>query len=84
MKTVEDYKSVLKENIANVVFTKADGSERKMRCTLDAGYLPTVEATKSEGSTKKQSTEVVAVWDLDAEGWRSFRIDSVKNFTTEA
>lgn len=84
MKTVEEYKTVLKENIANVVFTKADGSERKMRCTLDAGYLPAVEATKSESAPKKQSTEAVAVWDLDAEGWRSFRIDSVKTFSTEA
>ena len=83
-KTPEDYKSVLKENIANVEFTKADGSERKMRCTLDTKYLPAVEASKSESSSKKPSTEVVAVWDLDAQGWRSFRIDSVKNFTTES
>jgi hypothetical protein len=84
MKTVDDYKEVLKESIANVVFTKADGSERQMRCTLRPEDLPPLEASKSESSGKKPSTEVVAVWDLDAQGWRSFRIDSVKDFSKES
>lgn len=81
--TVEDYKRVLKESIANVVFTKADGSTRKMRCSLRPEDLPPVEASNGEGSTKAPSTTTVAVWDLDAQGWRSFRIDSVKDFSTE-
>lgn len=83
MTTVEDYKKVLKESVANVVFTKADGSTRTMRCSLRPEDLPPVESGKVDGSTRKQSTEVVSVWDLDAQGWRSFRIDSVKNFDTE-
>lgn len=83
MNTVEEYKSVLKEQILNVEFTKADGSIRKMRCSLRPDDLPAVEASKSEASTKKPSTEVVAVWDLDAQGWRSFRIDSVKSYSAE-
>ena len=28
--------------------------------------------------TTKQNENVLAVWDIDSEGWRSFRIDSVK------
>ena len=83
METVEDYKKVLKESIANVVFTKADGSTRKMRCSLRPEDLPPVDTSKVDATPKKQSTEAVAVWDLDAQGWRSFRIDSVKDFDTE-
>ena len=83
MNTVEDYKMVLKESVANVVFTKADGSERKMRCSLRPQDLPAIEAAKTDTNPKKQSTEAIAVWDLDAQGWRSFRIDSVKDFSTE-
>jgi hypothetical protein len=81
--TVDDYKKILKESVANVIFSKADGSERKMRCSLRAEDLPPVESSKIEGSSKKPSTTVVSVWDLDNQGWRSFRIDSVKDFSTE-
>lgn len=83
LNTAEEYKMILRESIANVVFTKADGSERKMRCSLRPEDLPAVEATKSETTTRKVSPDVVSVWDLDSQGWRSFRIDSVKDFSTE-
>jgi len=83
MNTIEEYKSVLKESVANVEFIKADGSIRKMRCSLRPEDLPPIEASKVDGPTKKQSTEAIAVWDLDAQGWRSFRLDSVKDFSTE-
>jgi hypothetical protein len=35
-----ELKQTLQGNIATVVFEKADGTLREMRCTLQADYLP--------------------------------------------
>ena len=59
-------------------FTKKDGTERIMKCTLQEEYLP-----ETVGGERKKNEDSLAVYDLDVEGWRSFRWDSVKriNFT---
>jgi len=67
--------SKLKTGEVSVTFTKKDGTERVMKCTLDEGVVPAVE-TKG---TKKSNDEVLAVWDTEKNAWRSFRIDSIKN-----
>lgn len=63
---------VLQKGVAVVTFTKVDGSLRKMKCTLIPSILPALK-----GSNHKRSQEVLPVWDLDKDAWRSFRIDSV-------
>ena len=68
----------LKEHEVTVTFTKKDGSEREMRCTLNPNDLPTHDITESKESRKK-SENTIAVYDLDAQAWRSFTIRSVKN-----
>jgi len=70
----EDISLLARNNIIRVVFTKADGSERVMKCTLIDQYIPKTEET----GTKKINEEVLPVWDLDVNAWRSFRIDSIK------
>lgn len=70
-------KGMLKQSEGIVTFTKKDGSERVMKCTLNPDLLPKVEIT--EGKKERKVNEfVMAVYDLDAEGWRSFSIKSVK------
>ena len=78
-----DLKKLLLENILTVVFTKKDGTEREMRCTLKAEHLPIVEKHEDDEAKKdkKQSDTSIAVWDLDKSAWRSFRIDSVVSYT---
>ena len=62
-----------------VTFTKKDGSERIMKCTTDPTYIlfkdPTVLESKNERTV---SDTVIPVYDLESNGWRSFRWDSVK------
>jgi hypothetical protein len=75
-------KTELKENlaksVAKVVFNKSDGSIRIMNCTLMADYLPMVIIEEKVAHVpRKQNDEVLAVWDLDNHGWRSFNINSV-------
>lgn len=73
----------LKNNVCIVVFTKKDGTERSMKCTLQEGIIP--EATKEDPLSQKKiralNEEVLPVWDTEKNGWRSFRIDSVKSFS---
>ena len=72
----------LRSGPVTVNFTKTDGTERAMACTLDESIIPTEFAPKAkvEGEVeRKKSVDAVAVFDLEKEGWRSFRWDSVKS-----
>lgn len=55
-------------------FKKKDGEVREMLCTLKEDLLPKKE---SEAKEKKKNPDVLAVWDCEKEGWRSFRYDSL-------
>ena len=70
---------MLKTNVITLNFTKKDGTERVMRCTLQPDLLPKVEH-KTELKESKPVTQQTAipVYDLDAGGWRSFTLNTVK------
>jgi thiamine monophosphate synthase len=77
-------KDMLHEGVAEVIFTKKDGTERVMRCTLDPKYFPAIQQEASEVSEIRQKSNTsLAVFDVEAQAWRSFRYDSVKEFTIE-
>jgi hypothetical protein len=54
-----------------------------MVCTLSQRVIPTEYAPKGEDKREK-SGEAIAVFDVEKEGWRSFRWDSVKSVSVEA
>jgi len=68
---------LLKSEIVELTFTKKDGTERIMTCTLAEQEIP--EENLPKGTNRKKSDETVAVFDLENNGWRSFRWDSLKN-----
>lgn len=70
-------KGMLQVGEMTVTFTKKDGTERVMRCTLKPEDLPKVEL-KEDKKERKKSEDSLAVFDLEANGWRSFVIKSVK------
>ena len=72
---------ILHINPVTVIFTKKDGTERVMRCTLQPELLPKVEL-KENAKTRKESTTSMRVFDLDKNEWRSFTIKSVKHVQT--
>jgi len=80
----EYLKKALFENVVNVLFLKKDGTERKMTCTLKPDLLPAQTDLEEAVQKKTPNPDVLAVWDLENEGWRSFRYDSVIGFTTES
>ena len=76
----------LKRKTLQVTFTKVNGEQRVMTCTLDPMVVPPVPEPKklAEGQqprVKKPNDAVVSVWDINAVGWRSFRIDNVTDVT---
>jgi hypothetical protein len=77
----EYLKGVLQTGIANVTFLKKDGSERKLLCTLLPSELPAQTDLEEAVQKKTPNPEVLAVWDLENKGWRSFRYDSVLGFS---
>ena len=66
--------NLLKEYVIEVTFTKKDGTERVMNCTLHEDYLP-----ETTGSGKAANPYLLSVFDTEVEDWRSFRWDSVKS-----
>jgi hypothetical protein len=75
--TREAVANILSSEVANVTFTKSDGSERVMKCTLVDEYIPSPELNLARTSTRKVNEAVLPVWDIDKNAWRSFRIDSI-------
>lgn len=79
-------KEDLQNGVVTVVFEKTDGTERSMRCTLSDLYVPQV-LSEFDGQVAKPARQlndnVQAVWDIDNQGWRSFRLDSVKQILKE-
>ena len=71
----------LKQAVVEVTFTKVNGDRRVMRCTLDPRYMPVTKQQIDhidEEHKKPENLEVIACWDVHANGWRSFRVDSVE------
>jgi hypothetical protein len=79
--TREELIKLLKENVVEVTFTKLNGDERIMPCTLKEDLLP--PAKKDEPLTQKKVREisdaVVPVWAIESKAFRSFRYDRVKS-----
>jgi hypothetical protein len=74
---------MLHAGYTTVTFTKADGSERVMVCTLRSDLLPdeppaAAPKDPADAKIRKENLDVMRVFDTEKNGWRSFRIDSIK------
>lgn len=82
----ERYITKLNERVCDVVFTKVDGSARRMKCTLNHALIPNdqipqgVDVNEPTDKKRKINEETVACFDVELGAWRSFRVDSVIDF----
>ena len=76
-------RSVLTMQPATVTFTKKDGTERVMNCTLRSELIPATVVNEN-ATPRKKNEAVIAVYDIDSQAWRSFTVRAVKRveFTT--
>ena len=79
--TKPDLKNLLEQNVVVVDFTKLNGDKRVMTCTLREDIKPaaTKTDTMSQKAVREISDAVVSVWDVNAQGWRSFRYDRINS-----
>lgn len=68
--------NILKNGTATVKFTKTNGEERVMQCTLKESVVQDYE--KKTERVKQHNPEILSVWDVEKNAWRSFRFDSIK------
>ena len=71
----------LRNNVCEVIFIQKNGDERVMNCTLMEAHLPTSQTETNGKSKKVENKEILVVWDLDKQAWRSFRLDSMVRFS---
>ena len=69
-------KGILKGGTVEITFEKKDGSTREMKATLKEDVVTPYE--KKSDKVKKETKEVMAVFDVEKNDWRSFRLDSIK------
>ena len=73
----------LRDYVIEISFNKvSDGSLRTMRCTLAPKHLPksyveSLDEQNVENKFHNDNPDVIAAWDVQKGGWRSFRIDSI-------
>lgn len=80
------FKKWLRSHLAlgpvTVTFTKKDGTERVMECTTSPTIVPAEPIVEGvEKKEKKVNEDIMPVYDIEAQGWRSFRWDSVKQIS---
>ena len=70
----------MKMGPVTVTFTKKDGTERVMNCTLQSELLPAelVKESTEPKKERKENTDALRVFDLEKQEWRSFIIKSIK------
>jgi len=87
-------KGLLHTNEITVTFTKADGTDREMICTLNGTKIPLkplapttstapVDGIVRESKKPKKAPDPhsIRVYDLEKQEWRSFRFDRLKKVT---
>lgn len=79
--TKENLSELLRNNIVTVTFTKVNGEERVMKCTLISEHIPNAPKANGKVVTNESKNDLVSVWDMDVNGWRSFKVGSVKNIS---
>ena len=77
-------RGVLHTSRTEITFTKKDGTERVMRCTLDPNLMPPprldpLATAIVESEAKKPKKFVIRAYDTEKQGWRSFDVHSVRS-----
>jgi len=82
--TRDELVKMLSEGICEVTFTKVNGEERVMPCTLQADLLPVVSVEKLKEDRRAVNPDNISVWCTDKNEWRSFKVANVTSVRTVA
>ena len=87
--TQENMLRELRGGECEVTFTKVNGDTRVMRCTLNMDLIPENKRPKGDDTPElREGLETVLkalrVFDTGLQDWRSFKVETVKNFVKSA
>ena len=77
-----EIRNMLHHGVCEVTFTKVNGEERVMPCTLQGDLLPVVSVEKLKEDRRPSNPDNLSVWCTDKNEWRSFRIANVTSVRT--
>ena len=81
--TKDELVEKLQQEVVQLVFTKADGTERHMVCTKNIVHIPeqfhpkTDKVVKLDENGNPIETDLITVWDTESNGWRSVNFGKV-------
>ena len=74
-------RKILNEKIVEVTFIKDSGETRIMECTTNLDHIPPSAWPKAKIDEQPNTSRTLRVFDVKAQGWRSFKLDSVVGIT---
>jgi len=80
MFTKKELVDIARSGIITVEFTKRNGTSRVLEGTLDFTKMvnmPSFSDAKRQSVQRNQNPDIVTLFDVVNEGWRSIRIDSI-------
>ena len=82
----ESFRDQLRTGVYRFSYFKIDGDIREARGTLDLSRIPAEHQPKplsGAPDVRPENYETFVYYDLDAEGWRSFRLDNFIGFVSQ-
>ena len=70
-------KAILSNGESQVVFEKADGTIRSMRCTRDSDSIPSDLVESTVKPARAESIDMLPVYDTEKEQWRGFSFEKL-------
>lgn len=77
--TRDEMIEMLRTNLCDVSFTKVNGEIRNMKCTLIENHIPESQKPSLTSKNVEYSKEVIRVFDIEKQEWRSFKVNSVNS-----
>lgn len=69
-------KLALQQGVVTILFTKMNGEKRQMYATLQDSVVPPLK----EGLVHHNNPDVLTVYDTEAQGWRSMRVELISKW----
>lgn len=66
---------LLRNVVATITFTKKDGTERVMKCTLKSDIA--IPHERKTERTKEPKDDLLPVWDIEAAAWRTITVPNI-------
>lgn len=66
---------LLRNVVATITFTKKDGTERVMKCTLKNDIA--IPHERKTERTKEPKDDLLPVWDIEAAAWRTITVPNI-------